>query len=208
MSSEKRLLNPDGRLLPDIESRLVLARKTKPLWSKLIGQVQSVKTPEGTLHAEPGDYLCRGIQGEHWPQKAAKLQEKYSPSGEVDSDGWERFDPKPDSAAVEVARVYEPFRIIAQWGELTGKSGDYVVRSAADPIDTWIVDRDIFEASYELSLPGRQPTVNPELWKKQLAKEEARDAVLREENAGKPMAISQVEAFELEDILDEKGKSQ
>lgn len=135
MTSKPKLLNPNGKLLPDIEERLVLARKTKPLWAKLIEQPQSVETLEGTLNAEPGNYLCRGVRGENWPQKAEKLLEKHIPSGEVDIYGWERFAPKPDSSAVQAAQIHEPFRVVAQWGELTGNSGDYIVRSASDHSD-------------------------------------------------------------------------
>ncbi len=62
MTSEPKLLNPNGKLLPDIERRLALARKTKPLWAKLIGQAMSVNTLEGTINAEPGDYLCRELK--------------------------------------------------------------------------------------------------------------------------------------------------
>ncbi len=205
MTSEPELLNPNGKLLPDIERRLVLARKTKPLWAKLIGQAKSINTLEGTIKAEPGDYLCRGIEGETWPQKSVKLHEKYSPSGQVDTDGWERFDPIPDSAPVEAAEVLQPFRVIAQWGQLTGKAKDYVVRSTTDSTDIWIVDRAIFDASYELRPnPGKQPTLNPEIWKKVVAEEEAKDEALRKANAGKAIVISQVEAFELRDLLDEK----
>jgi hypothetical protein len=149
MKSDSNLLNPNGKLSTDVESRLVLARKTKPLWAKLIEQPQAIETLEGILHAAPGDYVCRGIQGETWPHKASKLLEKYLPSGEVDADGWACFYPKPDAAAVQAAQVEAPFRVIAQWGELNGKANDYVVRSATDCTDIWIVDRAIFEASYE-----------------------------------------------------------
>jgi hypothetical protein len=38
---------------------------------------------------------------------------------------------------------------VAKWGELKGKAGDYIVRSIEDTSDIWIVDRAIFEASYE-----------------------------------------------------------
>jgi hypothetical protein len=144
------LLNPNGELVATIAKQLRLARKTKPIWAKRIEAAVEVETREGRLQAQAGDYLCRGIAGEYWPQKEAKLTEKYSPSTERDAEGLERFDPKPESAPVEATAVDRPFRVAATWGELTGKPGDYVVRSTTDPDDVWIVGKTIFEASYEM----------------------------------------------------------
>jgi hypothetical protein len=149
MTTQLRLLNPDGRLLPEIERKLFLAFKTKPLWAKQLQADQEVMTNEGPLTASAGDYLCRGAANDQWPQKANKLYEKYSPCGQLDPEGWQRFDPKPEAAPVEAALYDSPFRIVAQWGELTGKANDYLVRSTTDPTDIWIVGRAIFEASYE-----------------------------------------------------------
>jgi hypothetical protein len=42
----------------------------------------------------------------------------------------------------------------AQWGTLRGKPGDFLVKNsdasqAADPDDVWIVDQDLFAATYQ-----------------------------------------------------------
>ncbi len=128
-------------------------RKTKPIWAKRIETKREVETLEGRLVAGPDDYLCRGIVGEYWPQKQSKLLEKYVSSNEVDSEGWRRFDPKPESTPVEAAQLATAFHVTAHWGELTGKAYDFVVRSKTDPSDIWIVDKAIFEASYEPTEP-------------------------------------------------------
>ncbi|MFO0943829.1 MAG: NAD-binding protein [Pirellulales bacterium] len=151
MMNKSVLLNPDGNLLPEIVQSLKDARKTKPIWAKLIEVAREVETLEGAMQANPGDYLCRGISAEQWPQKEKKLLEKYIASGEFDKDDWQRFDPKLDSEAVEAAQIDRPFIIKASWGELAGKDGDYVVRSKTDPADVWLVDRVIFEQSYEFA---------------------------------------------------------
>lgn len=143
------ILNPTGRLLPAIASRLRRARKAKPIWARRVEVACEVESIEGRLQAQPGDYLCRGIAGEQWPQKESKLLEKYSPSDQLGVSGWQRFDPKEDSEPVEATRVDQSFRVISQWGELAGKANDYVVRSKSDPTDIWVVDNAIFEASYE-----------------------------------------------------------
>lgn len=143
------LLNPNGILSPDVAQTLQLARKTRSLWARELSEPTEVQTLEGRVTAAPGDYLCRGIHGEQWPQKASKLLEKYVASDEVDADGWRRFDPKRDAPPVEAAAIAHPFRVNAQWGELCGKADDYLVRSVQDASDIWIVDKAIFEASYE-----------------------------------------------------------
>ena len=161
MKNEPRLLNPNGKLVADIEAALFLAKKTKSLWAKRLVASQKVNTIEGEVTANAGDYLCRGIAGELWPQRATKLQEKYESSGEFDSDGWELFNPKPNLAPVEAAQVATSFRVEAKWGELLGKTNDYVVRSTTDPTDIWIVDQAIFKVSYERQDNlNRQPEVD------------------------------------------------
>lgn len=147
---EKPLLcNPDGRLLSAIASGLRYARKTKSLWAKRVERTSQIETIEGVVRAEAGDYLCRGIEREVWPQREKSLLERYSASSHFDEEGWQRFDPKPDLQPVQAVAMDHPFRVLARWGELTGKAHDYLVQSKTDPDDIWIVDKAIFEASYE-----------------------------------------------------------
>lgn len=150
------LLNPDGELLPELAARMFQTRKSKPIWAKRVEKSQIIETLEGRVEAHPGDYLCRGIVGEHWPQKAEKLLEKYVARNEFNAEGWQRFDPKPDASSVEAAQFDTAFRVMAHWGELTGKAHDFVVRSRTDPSDVWIVDKAIFEASYDPIQPVDQ----------------------------------------------------
>lgn len=152
--TQPRLLNPDGKLLAELEPQLFLAVKTKPLWANQVDEAQQVVSLEGREQVEAGDYVCRGVHGELWPQKSDKLLEKYIASGDIDADGWQRFDPKPEAAPAQAAQVSHAFRVQAHWGELTGKPDDYVVRSTTDPTDIWIVDKAIFEASYEVRREG------------------------------------------------------
>ncbi|MDX1929622.1 MAG: hypothetical protein SFV81_24050 [Pirellulaceae bacterium] len=146
---EATLLNPNGVLLPEFEQQLFMARKTKPLWVQLVKVSQEIETLEGREIVAPGDYLCRGIQGELWPQKAKRLFENHQPTGHVSDDGWHEFAPKSDAAPVQAARVNVPFAVNSHWGKLNGKANDYFVRSSCDSTDVWIVDKAIFEASYE-----------------------------------------------------------
>lgn len=130
------------------------ACKTKPLWAKKLKDARSVETLEGTMSANIGDYLCRGAAGDIWPQKAETLHKKYATTGEHDRDGWEKFIPRLEGAGVQAARIDHPFTVKANWGDLKGQPGDYLVKRDADkdvtyPDDVWIVQQTIFESSYE-----------------------------------------------------------
>ena len=144
------LLNPEGEFLPDWAARLQPARKTRPLWARQLTGEQPVETLEGTVLAHPGEYLCRGIAGEYWPQSAERLLKQYAPSGVLDAEGYERFDPRGDVPPVAAAAVECAFQVESRHGRLTGRPGDYGVRSSTDPRDVWIVAQAIFRASYGL----------------------------------------------------------
>ena len=135
-----------------------LAKKTRPIWAKKVQQDQTVKTLEGEESIRAGDYLCRGEAGDVWPQKAESLEAKYKPTDTIDDDGWRKYEPDPDDQGVLAAQVAHPFAVQATWGRLSGKAGDYVVKNFDDkntdyPQDVWIVDQDLFHATYERVQP-------------------------------------------------------
>lgn len=130
------------------------AKKTKPLWARKLDRDDFVQTLEGTERVAAGDYLCRGPAGEVWPQKATRLESKYTATDETSADGWRRFDPHPEADGVLAASIDKAFGVQAIWGRLSGKPRDYLVKDFSDrdvayPADVWIVDRVIFEATYE-----------------------------------------------------------
>jgi hypothetical protein len=66
--SKSMLVNPDRILVDEVALRLRPARKTKPLWAKQVDAPQQFRSIEAVQQLQAGDYLCRGIQGEFWPQ--------------------------------------------------------------------------------------------------------------------------------------------
>lgn len=129
------------------------ARKTKPIWARQVDQDATVETLEGTETIKAGDFLCRGVANELWPQSAERLYAKYDETDEIDEDGWRKYIPNPDTAGVLAARVDRKFSVVAPWGTLTGKPGDYLVKDysskdAEYPEDVWIVDAQLFDATY------------------------------------------------------------
>jgi hypothetical protein len=148
--------SPNKEILDEINRAQVWfhARKTRPIWARKVDLDQTVETLEGRESVKAGDYLCRGEAGDTWPQKAQSLEAKYVRTDIVTADGWRKYEPRPDAEGVMAAQVKHPFRVQAQWGQLTGKAGDYVVKNFRDrevayPEDVWIVDQALFRATYE-----------------------------------------------------------
>lgn len=132
-------------------------KKTKPLWAKKLEEDVVVDTLEGELKYSKGDYLCKGPTGDIWGQKEESLFKKYDPDPKTnaDKDGWQKFLPKPDASGVMAAQIDHEFSIEhPSWGTFHGNAGDYLVKSYEDkdtefPEDVWIVQKGIFEGTYE-----------------------------------------------------------
>ena len=152
---------PNAELLDELNRSQAWfhAKKTGPIWAQKVEQDRTVETLEGTEAVKAGEFLCRGEAGDVWPQSAGNLEAKYAPTDTVDDDGWRRYEPRPDAEGVLAAAVDRPFSVETKRGRLTGKAGDYAVKSFRDkdtayPADVWIVDQALFGATYERVRPG------------------------------------------------------
>lgn len=69
--------------VPDAIHRGLLTRGFRPYskhqitWARKLTRPARVRTLEGEVHAETGDYLCVGPQGEMWPQPGARFEAVY-----------------------------------------------------------------------------------------------------------------------------------
>lgn len=129
------------------------ARKTREIWVRRLAQGETISTLEGALQAKAGDFLCRGVGGEVWPQKVQDVERKYL-STDVTDGPWRKYVPRPDAEGILAARIEHAFAVEATWGRLSGKAGDYLAKNFRDrgvryPVDVWVVDRALFEATYE-----------------------------------------------------------
>ena len=130
------------------------ARKTRPIQAKRLESAQTVKTLEGEEQVEAGHYLCRGEAGDIWPQAEKDLTRRYTATGIVDADGWQKYQPNPDAEGVMATQIDHPFTVETSWGTLSGKPGDYLLKNWRDrdivyPEDVWIVDQTLFQQTYE-----------------------------------------------------------
>lgn len=129
------------------------ARKTRPIWVRRLVKDEKIATMEGVLQGKAGDFVCRGEQGEFWPQSANEVERKYVATDQIKG-GWQRYDPRPDAEGIMAAPVPHAFEVQATWGRLAGKAGDFVAKNFRDravdyPADVWIVDRALFRRTYE-----------------------------------------------------------
>jgi hypothetical protein len=136
------------------------AKKTRPIWAKRIEQDQMVQTLEGVETVKAGHMLCRGEAGDIWPQTAEQLAKRYSPTEEMDAEGWRKHLPHPDAQGVMAIQIGHPFSVVASWGRLEGKAGDYLLKNYQDrdtdyPDDVWIVDQKLFAQTYAAATAQR-----------------------------------------------------
>ncbi len=153
MTTEPREEN--AALLAKAEARgWFAAHKTAGLWARQLERPEVVNTLEGPSQAAAGDYLCRGPAGELWPQAVSSLLAKYTPTNEIDGEGFRRWVPDPAASRVMASELAGPVVVVTSWGRLEAAAGDFLVKSWGDrgnprPSDVWPVSREVFEASYE-----------------------------------------------------------
>lgn len=52
-------------------------KKPIPVKAEQTDKHQNIKTLEGTMHANPGDYIVTGPEGEQWPVKKEIFEKTY-----------------------------------------------------------------------------------------------------------------------------------
>ncbi|MCF7859121.1 MAG: hypothetical protein K9N07_07345 [Candidatus Cloacimonetes bacterium] len=130
-------------------------KKTKPLWAKKLEEDTTVKTQEGEQSYNEGNYLCKGPTDDIWGQEEESLFKKYDITNGINSEGRQKYLPKPDTSDVMAAQIdHESSIDHPEWGTFHGNSGDYLVKSYENndiefPMDAGIVKKEIFEGTYE-----------------------------------------------------------
>jgi hypothetical protein len=124
-------------------------RKTALTQARLLTQADYearagfIQTLEGALSFEVGDYLARGSAGEEWPVRATTILATKIPVSQPDAQGWVAY---ATATQVQAVQILEPFQVYRENGELfSGKAGDYLID---DGTSQWIVDQEIFKATY------------------------------------------------------------
>jgi len=120
-------------------------RKTALTRAKPVETAGICQTLEGPTAYQAGDYLCLGVKNEQWPQSRARIEGFYDLVGGPDAQGYFSYRKKGTVQAQAQTAAFEVAKADGQ--TLAGKAGDYMV---TDLTGDWVVDREIFEQTYEL----------------------------------------------------------
>jgi PGDYG protein len=107
-----------------------------------------VRTPEGAVHAHPGDAVLTGNGGHHWRVSHAKFAHKYRPVPPTVAGESGRYMSLPYH--ILALRMQEPFELQLADGVsvLRGHAGDWLVDYGDGSLG--IVTQDIFATTYEI----------------------------------------------------------
>ncbi len=108
-----------------------------------------VQTPEGQVHARPGDAILTGIAGEQWRVSRAHFSEKYRPVAPTCAGESGTYASLPNR--ILALRMKEPFEVLLADGvsRLRGRTGDWLVDYGDGSLG--IVTDAIFAVTYEIA---------------------------------------------------------
>ena len=132
------------------DPRRVLARKLEREIQVIFTPVAcTVRTPEGVVHAKPGDAIVTGIAGERWRVSRAHFSEKYRPVPPTQAGAPGTYVSLPNR--ILAVRMNETFNVLLADGEsrLTGRAGDWLVDYGDGSLG--VVSNAIFMITYELT---------------------------------------------------------
>jgi hypothetical protein len=108
----------------------------------------SVRTPEGIVHAHPGDAILTGNGGQQWRVSQAKFANKYRPVPPTHAGQSGHYMSRPNQ--ILALQLQEPFDVLLADGvsQLTGHAGDWLVDYGDGSLG--IVAKNIFATTYEI----------------------------------------------------------
>jgi len=131
-------VSPD---LKTVSGAFATAKLPLPLKFTFAEVGQAVETREGGQHAEVGDAIMTGTEGERWPIPRQTFEETY--------DVLEPGVAAKKDIPVHAKQMDEPFSVKPPWSDtaLQGEAGDYLVQYG--PGDYGTVGREIFGKTYK-----------------------------------------------------------
>jgi PGDYG protein len=129
--------------------RHVVARKfEREVQVRFTPEACTVQTPEGVVHAQPGDAILTGIAGERWRVSRAHFAAKYRPVPPTQAGESGRYlSVRTRILAVQMPEAFEVLLADGQ-SKLTGRPGDWLVDYGDGSLG--IVSPGIFATTYEI----------------------------------------------------------
>jgi hypothetical protein len=108
----------------------------------------TVETPEGVVHARPGDAIVTGTAGEHWRVSRARFADKYRPVPPTVAGEPGRYVSLPNR--ILAVPMSESFEVLLADGvsRLHGRSGEWLVDYGDGSLG--IVSEDVFASTYSI----------------------------------------------------------
>jgi hypothetical protein len=109
----------------------------------------TVQTPEGLVHAAPGDAIITGTAGEHWRVSRARFPDRYRPVPPTVAGEAGRYVSLPNRImAVPMTNAFEVL-LADGVSRLSGRAGEWLVDYGDGSLG--IVSEAIFANTYEIS---------------------------------------------------------
>jgi len=131
------------------DPRRVTARKLqREIDVRFTATACTVQTPEGLVHAAPGDAIITGTAGEHWRVSRARFPEKYRPVPPTVAGEAGRYVSLPNR--IVAVPMTEAFEVLLADGvsRLRGRAGEWLVDYGDGSLG--IVSPAIFATTYEI----------------------------------------------------------
>jgi hypothetical protein len=131
------------------DPRRVLARKLEREIDVRFTPVEcTVETPEGVVHARPGDAIITGTAGEHWRVSRARFADKYRPVPPTVAGEPGRYVSLPNR--ILAVPMSESFEVLLADGvsRLHGRPGEWLVDYGDGSLG--IVSEDVFASTYSI----------------------------------------------------------
>jgi len=108
----------------------------------------TVETPEGVVHARPGDAIITGTAGEHWRVSRARFPDKYRPVPPTVAGEAGRYVSLPNR--IMAVPMTDAFEVLLADGvsRLTGHAGEWLVDYGDGSLG--IVSEAIFDSTYKI----------------------------------------------------------
>ncbi|HEY5263784.1 MAG TPA: PGDYG domain-containing protein [Steroidobacteraceae bacterium] len=131
------------------DPRRVTARKLqREIDVRFTAAACTVQTPEGLVHAAPGDAIITGTAGEHWRVSRARFPEKYRPVPPTVAGEAGRYVSLPNR--IVAVPMTDAFEVLLADGvsRLRGRAGEWLVDYGDGSLG--IVSPAIFATTYEI----------------------------------------------------------
>jgi hypothetical protein len=137
-------------------SSLISSDPRRVFARKLVREIQvqftpiacTIQTPEGVVHARPGDAILTGTAGERWRVSRERFPEKYRPVPPTVAGESGQYVSLPNRImAVPMGETFEVL-LIDGVSRLSGRAGDWLVDYGDGSLG--IVSQAIFTTTYEI----------------------------------------------------------